>query len=80
MSTRIERRHYRFLKGVSKRMVFGPFECPGCGAELFFRLDGERNKMIVKCQCGIEGEWDSSPVLQPVDYYNKLVEKERGKS
>jgi len=80
LTTRIERRHYKYLKGVSKRMVFGPFECPTCGSELFFSHDKDRNKMITKCQCGVQGEWDFSPVLQPVDYYSKLVEKTRSKT
>ena len=80
LATRIERKHYKYLKGISKKMVFGPFECPACGTELFFRHDKERDKMITKCQCGAEGEWDVSPTLQPVDYYNKLADKIRSKS
>jgi len=74
MATRIERRHYKHLKATSKKMVFGPFECPNCGADLFFRPDNERNKVSVKCECGVAGEWDLSPLLQPVDYYSRLVE------
>jgi transcription elongation factor Elf1 len=74
VATRVERRRYKYLKATSKKMVFGPFECPSCGADIFFRLDKDRNKIIIRCQCGLTGEWDPSPTLQPIDYYSKLME------
>ena len=74
MATRIDRNTYKWLKANTKRNVFGPFECPNCGNNLFFKIDKSSQKVLTKCECGIKGEWESSETLQPVDYYNKLVE------
>jgi transcription elongation factor Elf1 len=65
------------LKATSKKMVMGPFDCPNCGAELFFRRDGD--KVAVKCPCGVAGEWSYGEIFQPVDYFNKLTDQLRAK-
>jgi len=77
LATRIERRHYKFLKATSKRMVMGPFGCPNCGEELYFQRDGA--KVRTKCPCGVSGEWNYGEILQPVDYFNKLSDELRAK-
>jgi transcription elongation factor Elf1 len=77
MATRIERRHYKHLKATSKKMVMGPFECPNCGTELYFRREGD--KVMTKCPCGAAGEWPYGEILQPVDYFNKLADELRTK-
>lgn len=58
-------------------MVMGPFECPRCGSELYFRRDPDSGKILVKCECGLSGEWEYSENLLPVDYYNKLTDESR---
>jgi len=77
LATRVERRRYKYLKTTSKKMVMGPFECPRCGAELYFRREPGSSKVQVKCECGLGGEWDYSENLLPVDYYNKLTDEKR---
>jgi len=80
LATRVERRRYKWLKATSKRMVMGPFDCPSCGAELYFSRDSKQRKVMAKCsQCGISGEWDIIESLEPVDYYNKLVDEYRAR-
>jgi len=79
LATRVERRRYKYLKATSKRMVFGPFECPRCGSDLYFRRETGSDKIQTVCECGLSGEWAYSESLLPVDYYNKLTDEERSK-
>jgi len=60
-------------------MVLGPFECPRCGSDLYFRREPGSNKILTVCECGLSGEWVYSESLLPVDYYNKLTDQERSK-
>jgi transcription elongation factor Elf1 len=77
----VERRRYKILKAASKRMIAVPFECPSCGADLYFSTDSKRQKVVTAhSQYKTSGEWDMIGPLLPVDYYNKLVDELRDRT
>ncbi|OYT62500.1 MAG: hypothetical protein B6U69_01490 [Thermofilum sp. ex4484_15] len=62
----------RFKKTIPK-----VFSCPRCGVKaVSVTLKKKEGKAIVKCgNCQLSYEFQITPLLQPVDYYNKFVDR-----
>ena len=63
------------FKMKRKKLALGPYDCPKCGRDkLRIRVDRQKKEVMAICECGTYPlEYATS--YEPIDYYNKLVDK-----
>ncbi|RLE95337.1 MAG: transcription elongation factor [Thermoprotei archaeon] len=71
------RRKRRKIIRRPKKKIPKIFTCPNCGEKsVSVHIDKENGQVSVRCGiCGLEASFEYTPVLQPVDYYGKFVDK-----
>ncbi len=70
---------YLSLKKEGRKVLKGPYSYPNCTANnLRIQNDRQEQEVCGVCiSCGINVPLDFSPHLEPVDYYNMLMDKAR---
>ena len=67
----------RTFRREAKKMVNGPYYCPKCGKDkLQITVDTKKKEVTAVClECKLDESLSFAPVFEPVDYYNKFVDK-----
>jgi len=75
---RVAKWSYTMYKRQGKKLTFGPFQCPLCARNLLVvKVDKKKKEVGAICGCGLEASLDYSPTLEPIDYYNRLMDQLR---
>jgi len=71
------RRRSRKIVRRVKKAIPKVFSCPRCGQKaVSVTVKKSEGKVVVKCgHCQLTYEFDVAPLLQPVDYYNRFIDK-----
>jgi transcription elongation factor Elf1 len=70
---------YTMYKRQAKQLIFGPFLCPSCAKNLLnIRVDKKNKKVTAFCKCGLGTLLEYFSSFEPIDYYNKLLDRKRG--
>jgi len=73
---KVPRWAYRSYKSKTRKLVYGPYDCPKCGSNsLVINVDKRQTKVFAKCICGLSKVKPYYSAFQPVDYYNKIIDE-----
>jgi transcription elongation factor Elf1 len=73
---KVEKWAYDIYQQQRRNLSTGPYTCPKC-AKKMFAIIIDKNKKIVhgKCACGCIEYVKFYESYQPIDYYNKIIDK-----
>ncbi len=75
---RVERWSYDMYQKKIRNLSTGPYLCPKC-AETTLAIVIDKKKKVVhgQCGCGYVDYVKFYEAFQPIDYYNKIIDKTR---
>ena len=66
------------IRKKRKKILYGPYYCPKCRKNEFrVTIDKDNREVIALCNCGFLEKLDYKEIYDPVDYYNKIFDKNR---
>jgi len=75
---KVEKWAYDMYQQKTRTLLTGPYTCPICAETTFvITIDKKRKEVTGKCACGLNDKVKFFEAYQPIDYYNKLVDKLR---
>ena len=75
---KVEKWAYDIYQQERRSLLTGPYVCPKC-AEKTLAIVIDKKKKVVngKCACGYVDYVGFYEAFQPIDYYNKIIDKSR---
>ena len=75
---KVEKWAYDIYQQQIKSLSTGPYVCPNCGkATLAIIIDKKKKIVHGNCGCGCDEYVKFYDAFQPIDYYNKVIDKIR---
>lgn len=68
------------IRAKRKKVLYGPYNCPKCMEEkLRIAINKKEGDVYATCGCGFQYTLEYRGMLEPVDYYSKMLDRERGR-
>jgi len=75
---KVEKWAYNIYQQQRRTLSTGPYTCPKCAkTTLAIVIDKKKKVVHGKCVCGYVDYIRFYEVFQPIDYYNKIIDKSR---
>jgi len=75
---KVERWAYDMYQKERRTLSTGPYLCPKCAkTTLAIVIDKKKKVVHGKCGCGYDDYVKFYQAFQPIDYYNKIIDKSR---
>ena len=75
---KVEKWAYNMYKQKIRTLSTGPYTCPLCAkTTLAIVIDKKKKEVNAKCACGFNDDVNFFEAFQPIDYYNKIIDKLR---
>ena len=73
---KVEKWAYDIYQKERRNLSTGPYTCPKCGVTTLAIIIDKKKKLVHgKCACGYVDYVRFYEVFQPIDYYNKIIDK-----
>lgn len=67
---------YQAKKRKEKKVLYGPYFCPKCTqTTLSIKIKKTEKNVLATCPCGFTYRFEYVSILDPVDYYNQLMDR-----
>ena len=75
---KVEKWAYNIYQQQRRTLSTGPYTCPKCAkTTLAIVIDKKKKVVHGKCVCGYVDYVRFYEAFQPIDYYNKIIDKSR---
>jgi len=75
---KVEKWAYDIYQQEKRNLSTGPYACPKCAkTTLAIVIDNKKKAVHGKCACGYVEYVRFYEAFQPIDYYNKIIDKSR---
>ena len=75
---KVEKWAYNIYQQQTRTLSTGPYTCPKCAkTTLAIVIDKKKKVVHGKCVCGYVDYVRFYEAFQPIDYYNKIIDKSR---